>query len=195
MISVKTGIIILVLVGIALSGVVLIVFFRPRVPTLEEQLEAHKPRLEENERALAEIGNVELDPANITFGQLKAIMRKPPNISHPVERATEASWYDGAVRASFFGTFEQVPDAARPYEIGISRPFKGSIRGVYLGDSAERIVTIGRQYGNEPEHNLSRFANSIRLNRPWVAVWTQDDNGKVTSLSLYDSTYIEIPRR
>jgi hypothetical protein len=88
------------------------------------------------------VGDVEI--YRQPLGQLRQLLRQEPEIENmPFTRQSHltyfsgkacASWLDGMVLAGLSGYAPYAPDDSVPVGLFVQEPFRGSIRGVHLGD-------------------------------------------------------------
>jgi hypothetical protein len=133
--------------------------------------------------------DADLDPARITFGKLDEIMLRcseSRTTSRSISNAPDVEWCKGAVVARFFA-YGEIPPSTRPISLYIEMPYKGSLRGIHLGDPVEKILTLGRKYGKKPKSD-QKYRSEVDLDGPWSISWTED-GGKIRTLRVRDRTY------
>ncbi len=126
------------------------------------RLEARKTlaELEARENALVLLGDIELDPTDLTFANLEEILGPPDLTSGEVQNTTKAGWAcagkDCEVWASFLTSPGQQILPAQVPATFIVREFRKSahrisVAGVYLGESVENVKQFCRENGFESE--------------------------------------------
>jgi len=143
--------------------------------------------------SLATLGDINIDPADVTLQKLDKALQRP---SHEILRNSKSvamGWACGgnlcAVRAFFVAPSSgQVSPTAVPVTLWISqdnlrKSFVGSIGGIHLGDTTQKLFAICAKNG----YKLHNGADRISWNKDWDVRWTAKDD-KVTSLFFFNMT-------
>ena len=148
--------------------------------------------------ALAALGDINIDPADVTLKSLNDVLQRSPHeiSDHPKNsKFIRMGWACGGDLCTVTAFFlkppgGQVPLSAPPVELWIGsasfgKPFAGSIGGIHLGDSPEKVIDICRQRGYQPRTRVQR----ISWDKDWEIAWTEMD-GKVSSLVFFNMTLL-----
>jgi len=100
--------------------------------------------------------------------------------------------FNAVIVASFLSEDGIVRESATPTKITIRRGFKGSIKGVHLGDSIEKLIEVGRKQGFSPKIEQGFRPNSQRghidLDRKH-SVYYDAENNRLTEITIYNGSY------
>ena len=138
-------------------------------------------------RAVDSARDVNLDPAELNYGDIKKLLHEPTNygISSLYTNCIQIEWAAG-VSAIFMGKSLPV-DNERPIEITIGSPdtlpnefsFSGSIHGIHLGNSS----AIAKGQFGEKDGSTSKW-----IGNHWVAYWNETQD-RVCYIRATDTNY------
>lgn len=125
--------------------------------------------------ALLALGDVDLNPSNLTFAVLQQKLHEP-GWKHPGDfNSTRLGWAcvkeRCAILAIFFVPFgQEIPPTMAPAGLTISSPSFGdfhniAVGGLYLGESDEQLANL------DQSHQSSRKFRVVRWDRDWDAAW------------------------
>lgn len=170
-----------------------------------------------NQRSAVEkIGDVDLEPAALTFGEMKTRLGVPDRQEPGAQNETVVRWAclanangNCAITAGFLAS-GSVSDSARPAsirlddgmlrmpseQVSLFAPFRGSIRGIHLGDPVGNVISIGRARGYTSSAGAwsenTHWDGVINWDNEWSAQW-QSRAGLVTRLEVYSRRFIRLP--
>lgn len=146
--------------------------------------------------ALASLGDINIDPAGLTLAKLNEVLqRQPHELSPSAKNSTALGWAcagDSCAVVAFFHAppGREVSPSVAPIEllvstVGFGRPFQGSVGGIHLGDSVEKLIVICKQRGYQPRTEPHR----ISWDKDWEIGWTEME-GKISSFVFFNMTLL-----
>jgi hypothetical protein len=184
-----------------LFGLVLIVFGYVRFERWrfrQEVLEGLGPILpdeQEQENALLALGEVDLNPSDLTLAELEqrlkeAVLKKAGDFN-----STRLGWACGRERCAIWATFlvplgQDIPSNAAPVGLVIKSPALGDfpnirIRDIRLGESDQKLVEVWKGGGAGSRKVFRR----ISWDKDWAVAWAGLD-GKVFELVFANDTLL-----
>ena len=155
--------------------------------------------------ALASIGDVNIDPAGLTLAKLNEVLQRPPHDVFRTQRPPmhALGWACGGDNCAVIAFFPvppeiQISPSTAPVEllvtnIGFGKPLQGSVGGIHLGDSVEKLLDTCRRRGYQPKDKERR----VPWNKDWTIRW-YEENGKITVLAFFDTAdlnrYLPTPK-
>lgn len=188
---------ILIDIGIILGVVLLFVGFvelrawRAKVKARKE-LAPFMADIAAQRSALLALGDVDLNPADLTFAGLEQKLRQP-GLKKEGTGSTAVGWACGKENCAIWGFFpvssgREIPSNAQPRLLMLVPPtFKLfsnlSFGGIHLGDSQEKLMELSRKRGIKSTKDSQHF----RWDQDWDLGWT-DQDGKIFSFSITNIT-------
>ncbi len=127
--------------------------------------------------ALLALGDVDLNPSNLTFAVLQQKLHEPGWKHSGDFNSTRLGWAcvneRCAILATFFVPFAQeIPAAMAPAGLTINSPSFGDfhnieVGGVYLGESDKKLADLDQSH----ESKSSRRFRRVRWDQDWDAAW------------------------
>jgi hypothetical protein len=127
--------------------------------------------------ALLALGDVDLNPSNLTFAVLQQELHEPGWKQPGDFNSTRLGWAcvkeRCAILATFFVPFgKEIPATMTPAGLVISSPSFGDfhnidVGGVYLGESDEKLADLEQSHLSKS----SRKFRVVRWDRDWDAAW------------------------
>jgi hypothetical protein len=147
--------------------------------------------------SLATLGDINIDPTDVTLKKLNQVLQRPPHAISGRPKNSKSigmGWACGGdlctVEAFFLASSGgQVPPSAVPITLWISnnsgfgKPFPGSIGGIHLGDTSEKLLAICAKNGYKQQNGADR----ISWNKDWDVRYIAKDD-KITSLFFFNMT-------
>ena len=143
--------------------------------------------------ALLALGDVNLNPSDLTFAVLQQKLREP-GLKQPGDfNSTRLGWAcvkeRCAILATFFVPFgQEIPATMTPAGLIISSPSFGdfhniAVGGVHLGESDEKLAELDQHHKSKSSRRFRR----VRWDRNWDAAWA-GINSKVFILVFSNET-------
>ncbi len=103
------------------------------------------------ERAMQDVGDIELNHATVTYQELVKGFGVPDKFSRnsTVYNVLHVRWWGGAVNAEFMNCDRKMLEKdphSQPYEISVRDPFKGTLARVHIGDDLARVTTSAKPF-------------------------------------------------
>lgn len=135
------------------------------------------------------VRHIDLDPYNVTFGNLRELFTSKPTVDHSTKNATRLSWCRGAVAATFYTpTRREVSDSERPIELEILPPLQASIHGIRLG------MTVDDYHGWDAG-GLSQRSYYMRYGSEFeIFVREEQSSRRIVKVFASDNRYSTFPR-
>lgn len=169
---------------------------RPRTAESRRQAEAFLADLAAQRDGLIALGEVNLDPSNLTLADLQQKLHQTGKRQAGPRNTTTVGWACGekrcAISASFLVPFgQEIPPNMAPVTLMLMSPLLGDFRnvslgGVYLGDKVEEVRGICQKHGYGQEIGYNRVSWSKNWNLVWAEV-----HGKVFVMTLYNETMMK----
>lgn len=171
-----------VFLGVALAAVVIFGMVwlkneRRKTETAKQALRTINQEVEEKER-LASLGDIHIELSGLTLGKLNDLLQQPPHKLVSKDDSSRVGWACGGELCALDAAFlvpagKNVPLSASPFHItvstvGFGKPFTGSIDGIHLGDTPDRILAACRKHG----YGASKGNNRLTLDADWEVAWT-----------------------
>lgn len=151
------------------------------------------------ENALDLLGDIELDPADLTFANLEEVLGPPDLTSGGAQNTTRVGWACAGNDCEVWASFLTPPGTQIPLD-EVSAAFtvrspifskshhRISVGGVYLGESTENVNQFCRENGFETKRH------EIILDRHWKIIYGEMRN-RVTLLVLANQDALKKPFR
>ncbi len=169
---------------------------RPRRAESRKQTEALLADSTAQRNGLIALGEVNLDPSNLTLADLQQKLHQPAFKQPGPQNTTNFGWACGvrrcAVRASFLVPFgKEIPPDMTPVALMVTSPLLGdfhnvALGGVHLGDKVEMLREIcqKRGYGRQIGYNR------VSWGEEWGLMWVEV-HGKIIVLVLTDENMMK----
>jgi hypothetical protein len=146
---------------------------------------------------LERVGDVDLSFKNQSLESLNNVLQlQGKQLKSPEVNTELFQWFEGAIKAKFITNYDSnskyklIELEMRKVEIQ-DWNFRGSILGVHITDSADKIPGILSKAGcSSIEQNESGGTAKCKDN--WNAMWSLT-KGSLDSFKVYESGYIKIP--
>jgi hypothetical protein len=119
-----------------------------------------------------------IDLSGLTLKRLNDVLQQPIHKLGSKGHSTRVGWACGGELCALVAAFaipegKDLPSAAIPIELSISsigfgKPFQGSIGGIHLGDSQEKILAVCRQHG----YGVAKGNGRLTCDKGWEVAWT-----------------------
>jgi hypothetical protein len=162
---------------------------RPQRAESRKHAEAFLADLTAQRNGLIALGEVNLDPTNLTLANLQQYLHQPPMKKAGSQSKTRLGWACGQAQCSIWAFFlvpfgQEIPPNVTPAVLMVMSPPFGdfhnvSVGGVHLGDRVEGIREIRQKRGYGRPIGYNRMSWS----KDWSFGWGEV-NGKVVSLTL-----------
>jgi len=169
----------LILAAVAVAGAYWYKDKLKRNEKSRQALETVNQEIEEKER-LASLGDVNIDLSGLTLGRLNDAMQQPIHRLDSRGNSTRVGWACGGELCALVAAFatpagKDLPLSAIPIQItvskeGFGKPFQGSIGGIHLGDSPDKILAVCRKHG----YGATKGNRRLTADRDWEVSWTDD---------------------
>ena len=145
---------------------------------------------------LIALGEVNLDPSNLTLADLQQKLHQPSMKKAGSQNTTRLGWACGQAQCSIWAFFlvpfgqEISPDLNPAALIVMSPPFGDfhnvAVGGVHLGDTVEELVKTCQKRG----YGLRSGYHRISWNEDWNLVWG-DVNGKIGLMTFLNEKMLK----
>jgi hypothetical protein len=157
-------------------------YFQWKAEKVRAEVEKKLEPLFKESDELAKLGDVDLDPPNLTLAQLEEKFQQPAQKSAGAKNTTKFGWLCGndqcAIWASFLVPFgQEVPATAAPVLLLVNSPFMQpphhlAVGGIYLGETGEDIKKFCHTRG----YGLEMGKNRIAWDKDWSVAWAERDD-------------------
>ena len=158
-----------------------------------QALQTIRQEIAEKER-LASLGDMSIDLPGLTFGKLNDILRQPVHKLDSRGNSTRVGWACGGELCALEAAFavppgKNLPLSATPIQlvvstVGFGKPFQGSIGGIRLGDSPDRILDVCRKH----VYGAVKGNNRLAWDKDWEVVW--DGDRKANLLIFWNMSFL-----
>jgi len=157
-------------------------YFQWKAQRVRAEVEKKLEPLFKQSDELAKLGNVDLDPRNLTLAQMEEEFQQPAQKLAGAKDTTKLGWLCGTDQCAIWASFlvpygQQVPSTAAPVLLLINSPFMQpphhlAVGGIYLGETGEDIKKFCQTRG----YGLEMGKNRISWDKDWSVAWAERDD-------------------
>ena len=154
-------------------------------------------RIDDQEKSLAALGDIRIDPKDLSYSKLIAVLGQPKETVKGPHRSTRDGWAcrgEGCAIWAFFLTPDEgsMPVTAPVLALRIAPPGLNpnphilSVGGVIIGEPIDQLAEIARH----KTHSADRSPNRAAWDANWDVIWTAE-NERITSLYFLNMTELD----
>ena len=157
-------------------------YFQWKAQKVRAEVEKKLEPLFKESDELAKLGDVDLDPRNLTLAQLEERFQRPAQKLAGAKNTTKLGWLCGGEQCAIWASFlvpygQEVPSTAAPVLLLVNSPFMQpphhlAVGGIYLGETGEDIKKFCQTRG----YGLEMGKNRISWDKDWSVAWAERDD-------------------